>query len=94
MTVPGWARVPWEVLRALGPMVVIEISLRASDLPATCRRLRVGCDLDNPAPPAAELAVLPRQTRPGSPAASRTGTSHGSIPTSTADMASTRAGCR
>lgn len=54
----------WEVLWALGPMVVIEISLRTSDLPATCRRLRVACDLDGLAPPAADLAVLPRRTRP------------------------------
>lgn len=67
MNLRRWARVVWEVLRALGPMVVIEISLRASDLPATCRRLRVGCDLDSPThpqPPAAVLAVLPRWTRP------------------------------
>ena len=57
----------WEVLRALRAMVVIEFSLRTNDLPATCRRLRVRCDLDrltHPHPPAAELAVLPRRTRP------------------------------
>lgn len=53
----------WEVLRALGTMVVIEASLRTSDLPTTCRRLRVGVDLASPAPPSAERAVLPRRTR-------------------------------
>lgn len=63
MRVRGWALGAWEVLRALVPMVVIEISLRTSDLPATCRRLRVSCDLDSPAPPATELVVLPRRTR-------------------------------
>lgn len=64
MRVRGWVLGAGEVLRALGPMVVIEISLRTSDLPTTCRRLGVGCDLDSPAPPAAGLAVLPRWTRP------------------------------
>lgn len=54
----------WEVLRALGPMIVIEISLRTSELPATCRRLGVVCDLASAAPPAAHLAVLPRRVRP------------------------------
>ncbi|MQA14194.1 MAG: lasso peptide biosynthesis B2 protein [Pseudonocardiaceae bacterium] len=44
-------------------MVVIEISLCSTDLPSTCRRLGVGCDLDSPAPPATRLAVLPRRTR-------------------------------
>ncbi len=63
MRVRRWARMAWEVLRALGPMVMIEISLRTTDMPATCRRLRVRCDLDSPVPPAAELAVLPRWTR-------------------------------
>ncbi len=53
----------WEVLRALGPMVVVEVSLRTSDLPATCKRLGVGCALDGAAPPATGLAVLPRRTR-------------------------------
>ncbi|MGH8938098.1 MAG: lasso peptide biosynthesis B2 protein [Actinomycetes bacterium] len=59
-----WALAAWEILRALGPMVVIEISLRSSDLPTTCRRLGVGCDLDSPAPPATGLAVLPQRARP------------------------------
>lgn len=63
MRVRGRARLAWEVLRALGPMVVIEISLRTSDLPATCRRLRVGWDLESAAPPAADPAVLPRDAR-------------------------------
>ncbi|MPZ64375.1 MAG: lasso peptide biosynthesis B2 protein [Pseudonocardiaceae bacterium] len=51
------------MLRALGPMVVIEISLRTSDLPTTCRRLGVAYDLDSPAAPGAVLAVLPRRRR-------------------------------
>lgn len=55
--------VAWEVLRALGPMVLIEISLRTTDLPTTCRRLRVGCDLGSAAPPAAQLTMLPRRAR-------------------------------
>jgi len=63
MRMRGRARVAWEVLRALGPMVLIEISLRTSDLPATCRRLQVGCDLDSATPPAAQLAGLPRNAR-------------------------------
>ena len=44
-------------------MVVVEISLRTSDLPTTCRRLGVGYDLDSPVPPEAALAVLPRRSR-------------------------------
>ncbi len=63
MSVRGRVRVAWEFLRALWPMILIEISLRNSDLPRTCRRLRVGCDLESATPPAAQLAVLPRQTR-------------------------------
>lgn len=54
----------WEAFRALGTMVVIETSLRTSDLPTTCRRLRVGVDFTDPAPPPADRAVLPRWTRP------------------------------
>lgn len=64
MNLSKWVRGAWEVLRALGPMVVIEVSLRTSDLPTTCRRLRVCCDLDSLTPPAGVLAVLPRRTRP------------------------------
>lgn len=64
MSVCRWTVVAWEVLRALGPMVVIEISLRTSDLPTTCQRLRVCYDLDSLAPPTGVLAVLPRRTRP------------------------------
>jgi hypothetical protein len=44
-------------------MVMIEISLRTSDLPTTCRRLQLVCDLDSAAPPATVLAMLPRRTR-------------------------------
>ncbi|PXY32791.1 hypothetical protein BAY60_07205 [Prauserella muralis] len=49
--------------RAAATMVLIEASLRLSDLPATCRRFGVRWDLDSAAPPAAEPAVLPRRTR-------------------------------
>lgn len=44
-------------------MVAIEITLRTSDLPTTCRRLGVGCDLHSPAAPTIEAAVLPRRAR-------------------------------
>ena len=64
MSVRGRVLVAWEILRALAPMVLIEVSLRTSDLPTTCRRLRVGCDLRSASPPAARLAVLPRRARP------------------------------
>lgn len=56
-------RLAWEVLRALPPMVRIELSLRRADLRETCRRLGVRCDLTSPAPPADESPVLPRWSR-------------------------------
>lgn len=56
-------RLVWEILRALGPMMLIEVSLRTADLPTTCRRLRVACDLASATPPAPRRAVLPRNTR-------------------------------
>lgn len=56
-------RVALEILRALWPMLLIELSLRTTDLPGTCRRLRVACDLESGSPPAAEVAVLPRNAR-------------------------------
>lgn len=62
MTVRRWALGASEVLRALVPMVMIEISLRTSDLPTTCRRLGIVCDLHSAAPPSG-LAVLPRWAR-------------------------------
>ncbi|MGH3997669.1 MAG: lasso peptide biosynthesis B2 protein [Pseudonocardiaceae bacterium] len=64
MRVCRWVVVAWEVLRALGSMVVIEISLRTSDLPTTCWRLRMGCDLDSLTPPVGVLAALPRRNQP------------------------------
>lgn len=64
MRLPQRARVGWEIVRALGPMILIEISLRTTDLPTTCRRLRIGYDLDSAAPPATRLVTLPRRTRP------------------------------
>lgn len=57
------AHVLLEVLRSLGPMLLIELWLHTTDLPTTCRRLRVGCDLQSSTPPASEAAVLPRSTR-------------------------------
>jgi hypothetical protein len=59
----GLLRLSCEVVRALGPMMVIEISLRTASLPTTCRRLGVGCDLVGVGPPAAAPAVLPRNKR-------------------------------
>jgi len=58
-----WVLGAWEILRAVGPMVVIEVMLRTIDLPTTCRRLGVRCDLTSTTPPATELAVLPRRSR-------------------------------
>lgn len=63
MRILGRVLVAWEVFRALGPMVLIEISLRTTDLPTTCRRLRVGCDFASAAPPAARLVLLPQRAR-------------------------------
>lgn len=57
------AHVTLEVLRSLGPMLLIELSLRTTDLPTTCRRLRVCCDLHSSTPPGSQAAVLPRHTR-------------------------------
>lgn len=56
-------RRPWELVRALRTMVLIEISLRTTDLATTCRRLRVRWDLKSSAPPAVETVVLPRNAR-------------------------------
>jgi Transglutaminase-like superfamily len=44
-------------------MVVIQLSLRFDDLPVTCRRMAVTCDLDSAAPPASRLAVLTQRRR-------------------------------
>lgn len=63
MRVARWVLTAWEVFRALGAMVVIEVSLRASDLPGTCRRLRVGLDLTSPTASPTQQAILPRRTR-------------------------------
>lgn len=52
-----------ETIRALWTMVVIEAGLRTTDLPTTCRRLRVGLDLKSATPPVLDVAVLPRKTR-------------------------------
>ncbi|QJY47042.1 lasso peptide biosynthesis B2 protein [Pseudonocardia broussonetiae] len=73
MTARRWALGAVEVLRALGPMVAVEVLLRTTDLPTTCRRLGVAHDLTAPAAPArattdpisraGPTAVLPRRTR-------------------------------
>lgn len=63
MTARRWSLGAGEVLAALGPMVTIEALLRTTDLPTTCRRLGITCDLAGADPPATEVAVLPRRTR-------------------------------
>lgn len=63
MRVARWVFAVGEVLYALATMVVIEVSLRTNDLPATCRRLRIDLDLTSPAPPSAQRVMLPRRTR-------------------------------
>lgn len=63
MTARRWVLGVCEVLAALGPMVAIEALLRTTDLPTTCRRLGIACDLASADPPATEVAVLPRRTR-------------------------------
>jgi hypothetical protein len=59
----GLPRLSCEVVRAVGAMIVAEVSLRTAGLPATCRRLGVGYDLDSAGPPATAPAVLPRNRR-------------------------------
>jgi hypothetical protein len=44
-------------------MVFIELSLRWSDLPTMCRRLRLALDLDSGVPPASEVVVLKGRSR-------------------------------
>lgn len=56
-------RVALEVVRAVGVMLLVELSLRTSGLPTTCRRLRLTCDLHSSAPPAQRVAVLPHAAR-------------------------------
>lgn len=56
-------RVALEVLRAVGVMLLVELSLHIADLPTTCRRLRLECDLHSSAPPAERIAVLPHSAR-------------------------------
>jgi hypothetical protein len=63
VTVRRWLLGGWEVLRALGAMVLVEACLRTGDLPATCRRLGVPVDLTGTAAPATEPGVLPRRAR-------------------------------
>lgn len=53
----------WEIVRALWTMVLIEVSLRTTDLPTTCRTLRLLLDLKSATPPALETVVLPRNAK-------------------------------
>jgi hypothetical protein len=57
------ARLALELARAVFWLVLIELSLRRRDLPATCRRLGICWDLDTAAPAAVRRAVLPRRMR-------------------------------
>lgn len=52
-----------DATRAVLWLALIELSLRGTDLPTTCRRLGVACDLDSAAPPAGRVAVLPVRAR-------------------------------
>lgn len=64
MTLRRRVRVGCELAHAAFWIAVVEVSLRTRDLPATCRTLGIGWDLQSPAPAATERAVLPRRTRP------------------------------
>ena len=57
------ALVAWELVRAVPPMVFIELSLRMSDLPTTCRRLGLALDLDSGVPAASQAVVLAGRSR-------------------------------
>jgi hypothetical protein len=63
-TVAAWlrARVP-EALVVLWTAARVELLLRTSDLPATCRRLGVVLDVGDPTRPRGPMAVLPRWAR-------------------------------
>jgi hypothetical protein len=63
VSLAGRIRLALEIVRALGSLALIELSLRTSDLPTTCRRLGLSCGLDRAAPPPDQLAVLPRKSR-------------------------------
>jgi hypothetical protein len=52
------------VLRAVATLARIELSLRTSDLPSTCRRLQVGLDVTR-TPPATGRPLLPDWARRG-----------------------------
>jgi Transglutaminase-like superfamily len=57
-------RAAYERVVAVGLLVVIELSLRRTTLPATCRRLGVRFDLDGAAPVRGVTPVLPRWALP------------------------------
>lgn len=56
------SRVP-EPLVVLGLAARVEVLLRSSDLPTTCRRLGIALDLADPTLPAGDVAVLPKWAR-------------------------------
>jgi Transglutaminase-like superfamily len=62
-TARRWVWGVWEVLCSIGPMAVIQVSLKFEDLPTTCRRMAVSYDLDSSAPPASRPALLARRRR-------------------------------
>jgi hypothetical protein len=67
-------RSAYELAVAVALLLVIELSLRGTTLPTTCRRLRVRLDLDSAAPEGA-APVLPGWARPRVRAA-RVATAH------------------
>ncbi len=52
-----------EPLAVLATAVLVEVLLRSTDLPRTCRRLGVGLDVRTVAPDVPEPAELPRWAR-------------------------------
>jgi hypothetical protein len=57
-------RSAYEFVVAVVLLLAIEVSLRRTTLPATCRRFRVRLDLDGAAPVDGAVAVLPRWALP------------------------------
>lgn len=49
--------------RALGTLAVAEVLLRATDLPTTCRALRIALDVSSTAPTRTATVVLPAGSR-------------------------------
>lgn len=53
-----------EAVRAAVTLAVIEVLLRTSDLPTTCRLLCIDLDVTSAAAPGTATALLPANTRP------------------------------